>query len=95
MVPELGHVSYESEPSTFLGGPTSPFRTRDYSDDTAREIDTAVRAIVQSAFDKALAILTEERNTLEKGAKQLLDKETLDEADLQALYDEIEPKGAS
>jgi cell division protease FtsH len=95
MVPELGHVSYESEPSTFLGGPGSPIRSRDYSDDTAREIDTAVRAIVQSAFDKALAILTEERNTLEKGAKQLLDKETLDEADLQALYDEIEPKGAS
>jgi cell division protease FtsH len=90
MVPELGHVSYESEPSTFLGGPTSPFRTRDYSDDTAREIDTAVRAMVQGAFDKALAILGEERDTLEEGARQLLDKETLGEAELQALYDEIE-----
>ena len=92
MVPELGHVSYESEPSTFLGGPTSPFRTRDYSDDTAREIDTAVRAMVQGAFDKALAILGEERDTLEEGARQLLDKETLGEAELQALYDEIEQK---
>jgi cell division protease FtsH len=92
MVPELGHVSYESEPSTFLGGPTSPFRTRDYSDDTAREIDTAVRAMVQGAFDKALAVLGEERDTLEEGARQLLDKETLDEAELQALYDEVEQK---
>ncbi|MGB5286494.1 MAG: ATP-dependent zinc metalloprotease FtsH [Polyangiales bacterium] len=90
MVPELGHVSYESESSTFLGGGASPFRTRDYSDDTAREIDTAVRAMVQSAFDKALTILTDERDALEKGARQLLDKETLGEAELQSLYDEIE-----
>ncbi len=92
MVPELGHMSYEGEPSTFLGGPNSPFRTRDYSDDTAREIDTAVRAMVQSSFDKALAILSEERDNLEKGAKQLLDKETLSEAELQALFGEIEQK---
>jgi cell division protease FtsH len=92
MVPELGHVSYESEPSVFLGGNASPFRTRDYSDDTAREIDNAVRAIVQSAFDKALAILSEERDALEKGARQLLEKETLGEGELQTLYEEIEQK---
>jgi len=93
MVPELGHVSYEGEASTFLGGTASPFRTRDYSDDTAREIDTAVRSMVQSAFDKALAILGEERDTLEEGARQLLDKETLGEAELQALYSKIEQCG--
>jgi cell division protease FtsH len=92
MVPELGHVTYEGEAPTFLGGPASPFRTRDYSDDTAREIDTAVRDMVQSSFDKALAILSEERDTLEEGARQLLDKETLGEAELQALYSKIEEK---
>jgi cell division protease FtsH len=92
MVPELGHVSYESESSVLLGGNTSPFRTRDYSDDTAREIDSAVRAIVQSAFDKALAILSEERDALEKGARQLLEKETLGETELKTLYEEIEEK---
>ena len=90
MVPELGHVSYESQSPALLGEGASAFRTRDYSDDTAREIDTAVRAMVQSAFDKALAILTAERDALEKGARQLLEKETLAEAELQALYDEIE-----
>jgi len=90
MVPELGHVSYEGETSTFLGGPTSPFRTRDYSDDTAREIDTAVRAMVQSSFDMALALLSEKRDTLEEGARQLLDKETLGEAELKALYSRVE-----
>jgi cell division protease FtsH len=92
MVPELGHVSYESESSAFLGGAASPFRTRDYSDDTAREIDTAVRTLVQSAFERALEVLREQRDALEKGAQRLLEKETLGEAELQALYDGIEKK---
>jgi cell division protease FtsH len=92
MVPELGHVSYESESSAFLGGAAAPFRTRDYSDDTAREIDTAVRTLVQSAFEKALEILREQRDALEKGAQRLLEKETLGETELQALYDEIEKR---
>jgi len=90
MVPELGHVSYESESSAFLGEAATPFRTRNYSEDTAREIDTAIRTLVQIAFDKALGILREERSALERGAKQLLEKETLGEAELQALYDGIE-----
>ncbi|MDH3622760.1 MAG: ATP-dependent zinc metalloprotease FtsH [Myxococcales bacterium] len=92
MVPELGHVSYESESSAFLGGPASPFRTREYSDDTAREIDTAVRAMVQGSFDMALTILREQRDALEEGAGQLLEKETLGETELNALYDKIEQK---
>ncbi|MGB5696379.1 MAG: ATP-dependent zinc metalloprotease FtsH [Polyangiales bacterium] len=95
MVPALGPISYESESSAFLGGPSSPFRTRDYSDDTAREIDTAVRAMVQSAYDKALAILREEREILEEGARQLLDKETLGEKELKALYARAERKQAA
>jgi ATP-dependent Zn protease len=48
--------------------------------------------MVQGAFDKALAILREERDALEEGAKQLLDKETLGEAELQALYNRIDQK---
>jgi len=90
MVPELGHVSYESESSAFLGDGGSPFRARNYSEDTAREIDTAVRGIVQGAFDKALALLGDARNALETGAKQLLEKETLGETELEALYVSIE-----
>jgi len=96
MVPELGQVSYESERSPFLEGPASPFKAREYSDETAREIDKAVRAMVQEAFERALAILREERDALEEGATQLLDKETLGEAELKALYAKIEKKhGAS
>jgi cell division protease FtsH len=94
MVPELGHITYESDSPAFLGSVAAPFRTREYSDDTAREIDKAVRAIVQGAFDKALRILREQRTILEEGAQQLLQDETLGEMELQALYDKIENKPA-
>jgi cell division protease FtsH len=46
--------------------------------------------MVQSSFDMALALLSEERDTLEEGARQLLDKETLGEAELKALYSRVE-----
>ena len=94
MVPELGHITYESESPTLLGSVATPFRPREYSDDTAREIDKAVRTMAEGAFEKALAILREQRAALEKGAQQLLQNETLGEEELQALYDEIENKPA-
>jgi len=86
MVPELGHGSYESESSAFLDGPTSAFRSRDYSDHTAREIDTAVRSIIEDAFRRALTILEEARDALDEGARLLLAEETLGEAELEASY---------
>ena len=87
MVPELGHVSYESESSAFWVGPSVPIKARDYSDDTAREIDKAVRSMVQEAFHDALGILREHRAVLDEGATTLLAQETLGESELRALYD--------
>lgn len=51
----------------------------------AAVIDGEVRALVQQAFDRALAILTERRHALVTGARLLLEKETIEEADLQKL----------
>ncbi len=82
---KLGHVAYEAERPAFLQVPGIPSGTRDYSEDTAREIDAAVREIVQAAFDRAAAILKERRETLERGARELLAKETLSEEDLNKL----------
>ncbi|HSN84056.1 MAG TPA: ATP-dependent zinc metalloprotease FtsH [Polyangiales bacterium] len=95
MVPELGHITYESESPALLGSVAAPFRPREYSDHTAREIDKAVRTMVEGAFEKALTILREQRAALEKGAQQLLENETLGEEELQALYDEIENEPAA
>jgi cell division protease FtsH len=84
MVKALGDVAYDEERSPFLGGMQMP-GPREYSEQTAREIDVAVRDIVRAAHDKALAILQRDREILERGARLLLEKETLAEAELAAL----------
>jgi cell division protease FtsH len=84
MVKSLGHVTYEEERSPFLAVPGMPQR-REYSEETAREIDIAVREIVEAAYDKALEILRRERAVLERGATELLEKETLAEPELAEI----------
>jgi cell division protease FtsH len=84
MVQTLGHVAYEEDRPPYLGGPL-PMGHREYSEETAREIDVAVRAIVEGAYEKALAILKRHRGALETWAKKLLEKETLVEAELAEL----------
>jgi len=84
MVKNLGHVAYEEERAPFLGGPL-PQGHREYSEETAREIDVAVRDIVKTCYETARAILAKEKALLERWAKKLLEKETLAEAELAEL----------
>jgi cell division protease FtsH len=85
MVPALGQVAYESEQAQFLATPGGGLKAREFSEATAREIDTAVKDIVDRAFAQAVKILTDRRTTLERGAQLLLQKETLSEEDLREL----------
>ena len=86
MTEELGLVVYEKSPQSFLGGepPQTPFE-RSYSEATARDIDAAVKAIIDAAFRRTVSLLRDKRDILERGARLLLEHETLDEADLAAL----------
>ena len=84
----LGHVAYEADrPSPYLGI-VPPFEERRYSQETAREIDRSIRELVDEAFQKAVEILEQRRDALERGAQGLLQKETLSEGDLLALVGE-------
>jgi len=85
MEEKLGNLSYQDEPTPFL--PTLQQRPppREYSDETAREIDRSVRAISEVAFKRAVDILTTNRAVLEEGARQLLQKETLTEAEIAVI----------
>jgi cell division protease FtsH len=67
-------------------------KSRAFSETTAREIDVAVREIVDKAFAKALGILKRERAALERWSQKLLDKETLHEADLDELKLAVAPQ---
>ena len=88
MVKSLGHVAYEEERAPFLGGPL-PQGHREYSEETAREIDVAVRDIVKGAYEKAVGILAREKKLLERWAQKLLEKETLGENELGELRTSI------
>jgi cell division protease FtsH len=85
----LGNVVYDTDKSNFLGQNTSPPQERNYSEETAREIDCAVRQIVTHAFSRSSAILGERREILEETARDLLARETLDEADLKAIHNRV------
>ena len=84
----LGHVAYEEERAPFLGGPL-PQGHREFSEETAREIDVAVRGIVERSYEKAVSILRRHRAALESWAQKLLDKETLAEAELRELRNAV------
>jgi cell division protease FtsH len=60
---------------------------RGYSEATAREIDLATRALVEAALTRAGALLGEKRSALERGAAELLARETLSGAQVKALLD--------
>jgi cell division protease FtsH len=76
MEPTLGQAAYETERGTFLGVPAEGGGRR-FSDDTAREIDIAVRERIDKAYHRALEVLRQRRSELESLAKRLLEKETL------------------
>lgn len=87
MSDKLGHVALEKSQNPFLNpNPYAGYpQERDYGEATADAIDAEVRAIVETAFERTVALLTERRDLLEKTARRLLEKETLDESELTEL----------
>jgi len=92
----LGPISYDAERPTFLAGVPAPqgWHERHFSDETAHSIDRAVQHIVEQAFARTVALLERQRPVLERGAALLLQKETLDEADLKEVQSLLRPTGA-
>jgi len=64
---------------------------RNYSEKVAEEIDEEVHALIQQAYDAAKRILTENKERLKLVAERLIDKETIEEAELEALIKEPLP----
>ena len=92
MVPGLGPVTYDEESRGYLGPDSMNRRT--FSEETAREIDLAVREIVQNASERCRTLLGQRRLTLEKAARLLLEKETLTDSELKPIFDEARAEAA-
>ncbi|MDA1097597.1 MAG: ATP-dependent zinc metalloprotease FtsH [Proteobacteria bacterium] len=74
----LGEMTYEVDPAPYLDiGGAGFSERRQYSEETGREIDCAVRKLVHNAFQRATDILVVYRSDLEASAKLLLQQETL------------------
>jgi cell division protease FtsH len=84
MSAELGPRQF-GEPSgeVFLGKEIS--RSRNYSEETAAKIDSAVQELLEEAHRKATDLLHKNRETLERVAAMLLERETLSGEDLELL----------
>ncbi len=81
MVRELGQAALETETGGFLGAPVEGGGRR-FSETTAREIDLAVKRLIDDAYAQARAILDERHDDLERYARLLLERETLTAGDL-------------
>ncbi|RMH85899.1 ATP-dependent metallopeptidase FtsH/Yme1/Tma family protein [Pseudomonas sp. AOB-7] len=74
---ELGQAVLERQGNSFLGEHAIALREKDYSEQTAREVDLCIKALIDSAYSHAKALLQLRRTDLEQGAKLLLERETL------------------
>jgi len=83
----LGTLVYgEREENPMLPfGPS--MRHQDYSEKTAQEIDTEVRSIIAGEYTRSRQLIESAREKLDAIAEALLERETLDSADLDALMD--------
>jgi cell division protease FtsH len=73
----------DNQEYVFLGREIS--RTQDYSEETARKIDSEVSRILREAHEGARALLVKHRETLDRVANTLIERETLDGRDLADL----------
>ncbi|RXK59840.1 ATP-dependent zinc metalloprotease FtsH [Lacibacter luteus] len=75
---KLGNISYydPNQDQTF---------TKPYSERTAEMIDDEVRKLIEEAYERTKALLTEKKGEVEKLAKALLEKEVLFQSDVELL----------
>ena len=85
----LGNVAYDRENSTFIQPGIPMPQNRDYSESTAKSVDSAVHALVEKAFEKAISILQANRKLLDSTAEELLKTETLNQPQIEILKKKI------
>ncbi|MEY2965398.1 MAG: ATP-dependent zinc metalloprotease FtsH [Candidatus Nanopelagicales bacterium] len=96
MTERLGAIKYGQEQGeVFLGRDMG--HSRDYSEEVAAAIDGEVRTLIETAHQEAYDILVNNRDVLDRLVLELLEKETLDKAEVEAIFTELrlrEPRPA-
>jgi cell division protease FtsH len=91
MSSKLGAVKYgTSGDEPFLGRTMG--HEKDYSDAVAAEIDSEVRSLIELAHDEAWEILVEYRDVLDTMVLELMEKETLSQADMERIAARVQKR---
>ena len=83
----IGAVSYGNGGEVFIGRDMA--QARDYSEATAQAIDAEVRVIVEAAHNDAYKALTLNRKILDALAKELMERETLNQDEIAVLFKNV------
>jgi len=88
----VGPVGYPSGGSVFLGGDGNAFSSRPFAELTQATIDTEVARLLREAEQRALQVLKEHLDVLDKVVQLLLDNETVDGSDIYDLAGRPRPE---
>ncbi|MCA6066894.1 ATP-dependent zinc metalloprotease FtsH [Chryseobacterium sp. RG1] len=79
--PNIGNISYydSSGQSEYSFG-------KPYSEETAKKIDIEIKGIIENQYDRAIQILTENKDKLDALANKLLEKEVIFREDLEEVF---------
>ncbi|MDI6837986.1 MAG: ATP-dependent zinc metalloprotease FtsH [Rhizobiaceae bacterium] len=90
----VGQAVLEPQRMQWLDDSQMRMRPKDYSEATAREVDLAIRKMIEEAYAEAKRILNARIDRLREGAKLLLEKETLTPDDYPPLVKRVVPAKA-
>ena len=85
MAETVGQAVLEAKRGQYLDQQSFGMGGRDYSEETAREIDLAVRQMIEDAYQQAKTLLSAHLSELKAGAALLLEKETITPADFAPI----------
>ena len=88
----VGPIGYSSDGPGYLGD--TGLTSRPYAETTQRAIDEEVASLLREAQERAMAVLTAHRPELDRVVELLLEKETIDGSELQAVIDASRPPGS-
>ncbi len=92
MSEKLGPLTYVSEQRSAHLDLGLGSRDRDFSEKTAQQIDEEISGIIEGTHRSVRMILTQQRSMLEKLAKILLEKESIDGEELKKFFDEVKAR---
>ena len=84
MSEKMGNITYgKSNDHVFMGRDFG--HTKDYSEEVAAQVDAEVKKIVDDQYELAKRLLTENKDVMEAIVKVLLEKETLEETEVDEI----------